>query len=180
MYFCYVDEAGLPDIFPIQHRTGNTPIFVLCGVIFEQTLLSVITHEFLDIKSNYFPHIDSNRQLNRILSEIKGSDLRANFRLKGRNVRRHTIGFLDSILDLLESYHCKIIGRVLIKNPGTAVDRRKVYTSYVQHLCKYLETFLNEKNNYGMIIADSRMKPDNAIVAHSIFTSESSPCSAEK
>lgn len=170
MYFCYIDESGLPDLFPINHTPPHTPVFVLCGVIFEAGLLQLITSEFLDLKSNFFPHTQSPRPLDRILSEIKGSDLRSNYRTKGRRVRRHTIGFLDNLLKIIEKYDGKIIGRVLIKNPGNVIDRRNVYTSYVQHLCKYLNMFLDGTNSHGLIIADSRVKPDNAIVAHSIFT----------
>jgi len=50
------------------------------------------------------------------------------------------------------------------------MSHRGVYTSSVQAICRYFEHHLAQAQDAGFVIADSRDKEKNAIVAHSIFT----------
>jgi uncharacterized protein DUF3800 len=170
MYICYMDEAGDLDVFPNTPST-TTPVFVLAGFILENSNITPLTFEFLDLKSKYFPNLTRNTlNLDRVLVEIKGSDIRKNVRSNSRNTRRHSLRFLNELLDLVEKYNGKIIGRVLIKQPTRRINRHSMYTKYMQNSCSYFQNYLEGNEAEGIIIADSRMKRDNAKVAHSIFT----------
>jgi hypothetical protein len=110
------------------------------------------------------------RLLDWVLAEIKGADVRRAARASGRRRRRHAIGFLDQFLSILEHHDLKIVGRVWVKEIGPPIDGRAIYTSSIQAICTSFQAFLAQRNDLGLIIADSRTKPQNATVAHSIFT----------
>jgi hypothetical protein len=110
-------------------------------------------------------------RLGRILPEIKGADIRRAMRAgESRNRRRHAIGFLDALMDLLEHHDAKIFGRVWVKNPGRRFDGGPVYTFSMQDICADFQNLLETTGDVGIVIADSRNPGPNASVAHSIFT----------
>ena len=108
--------------------------------------------------------------LDAVLIEIKGAELRKSIAVGNRKEKRHAIGFLDKILDLLESHDTRFFGRVWIKGIGDLLKGTAVYTFSVQDICMSFQSFLSSINETGVVIADSRNKPKNSIVAHSIFT----------
>ncbi len=63
-----------------------------------------------------------------------------------------------------------IVGRVYIKGINIPMKNREVYTAAIQSICAYTHALLCEKDQTGMVVADSRTKSQNAVVAHSIFT----------
>ncbi|WP_420267057.1 DUF3800 domain-containing protein [Candidatus Magnetominusculus dajiuhuensis] len=77
---------------------------------------------------------------------------------------------MDEIIKILEKYEINIIGRVWIKPIALPFVGRSVYTSSIQKIASWFQSFLLDKNTNGMIIADSRDKGRNSIVPHSIFT----------
>jgi hypothetical protein len=175
MYVCYVDESGctgeLPSaISPVQ------PVLVIAGVIIDHSLIRSVTREFLALKQRFFPRavLQDGRVPRRlpdwVLAEIKGSDVRRSVRSVDRRQRRQAIGFLDGFLSILEHHGLKLVGRVWIKAIGSPINGRGIYTYSIQAICTTFQAFLAEKDDLGFIIVDSRTKPQNALVAHSIFT----------
>jgi hypothetical protein len=171
MRICYLDESGDTATLP----TATSPIqpaFIPAAVVFQQARIAAVTMEFLSIKERYYPNLMpcTGHRLDRIKMEIKGADVRRAVRSPKRKLRRQAIGFLDRIVDMLESHSAKIIGRVWIKGIGQPLDPRAIYTSSVQAICTSFQHLLIREDDTGLMIADSRSKAQNAQVAHSIFT----------
>jgi hypothetical protein len=127
----------------------------------------------VETKARWYPELvrGCKTRLERILPEIKGADLRRGMREAApRRNRRHAIGFLDDLLNLLNYHDARIFGRVWIKEPGGPCDDRSVYTFSVQDICADFQNLLETVGDTGIVIADSRNPAPNASVAHSVFT----------
>jgi len=170
-YICYVDEAGCPGALPSPHSNVQ-PCIVISGLIVPQENVAELTREYLRLKRTFNPHYAANLQhdLQLILYEIKGSDLRSDIRKGNRNKRRRTFGWLDKTLNLLERLDCQLVSRIYIKPPGGAFDGKKVYSASIQKICETFQAFLEEKQGTGIIIADSRTPQQNQHVSQSVFT----------
>ena len=152
---------------------GISPVLVVAGIVVDQRLLENLTRAFVETKSRFYPELvrGCRTRLERILPEIKGADLRRAMRSGSpRRNRRHALGFLDALLDLLEYHDARIFGRIWVKVPGGRCDDRSVYTFSVQDICADFENLLETVGDSGIVIADSRNPAPNALVAHSIFT----------
>lgn len=171
MRICYVDESGCTGTVSTAGSTIQ-PVFIPSGVVFEQAQLDALTLEFLGIKKKFFPGLLGTQShfLDSILPEIKGAEIRRQVCSSSHRKHRHAIGFLDRLIQLLETYDAKIIGRVWVKGIGIPINGRALYTSSIQAICSYFQSFLESVNDTGLVIADSRSKPQNAAVSHSIFT----------
>ena len=53
---------------------------------------------------------------------------------------------------------------------GLPFDSKSVYTSSIQAIYSYFDSFLTAQSDFGFCITDSRNKPKNVNVSHSIFT----------
>ena len=171
MHIFYIDDAGCTGILP-SATSEIQPVFCLSGIILRQADLDAFTREFLELKKRFFPGLSpaTGESLDWIKVEIKGSDLRRQIRDGNRDQRRHTLGFMDKGLELCEKYHAKTLGRIYIKGIGAPFDGTAIYSSAVQLLAKDFQNFLVEQHSSGLMILDSRNKPKNANVSHSVFT----------
>lgn len=171
MHLCFVDESGDVGVLP-SAGSPVQPVFAIAGVIARAAEVAALNSQFIQLKRRFFPGRIPRRTpfLDSILTEIKGSALRTDFRSGGRNPRRHVVGFLDHAFRLLEQFDCRIVGRVWIKGIGQAFNGRAVYTYSIQAICQSFQSFLEANDSHGLIIADSRAKGLNTTVAHSIFT----------
>jgi hypothetical protein len=173
MRICYVDESG--DTRAVTHAADPvTPFCLVLGVVFDQAVLQNLTNEFITLKRATHPNLPVGTGLHRlawILPEIKGADLRRAMRTGApRRNRRHAIYFLDRLMTLLEDYDAKLFGRLWVKAIGTPINEVPLYTSSMQAICSYFEAQLEELDDVGLVIADSRTPAGNVSVAHSIFT----------
>lgn len=169
MYICYVDESGGFEVSGSD--ISATPLMVLAGLVVDQTRISQVTREFIRIKRTYYPRLcKSAHPLGDMLVEIKGGNVRTNLRSTSRDSRRHAIGFLTQVVRLLEDQHAKIVGRVWIKEVGKGLDPDASYTFAVQDIARHYDKLLATRREKGLIICDSRMANQNAIVSHSVFT----------
>ncbi len=180
MLACYLDESGDTGTLPIANSPIQ-PLICLLGLSLDLTSLRPFTLDFLDLKARFFPGLFvGTLRLSRILSEIKGSDIRAAFRTNDHQRRHHHIGFLDALLGLVDSYGCRIFGRVWIKRIGAKLDGVAIYTSSAQSICSTFDHLLSTKDDAGIVIADSRRHGQNRGVSFSLFTQKLSsagdPC----
>ena len=174
MYICYIDEAGCTGTLTHSYSPIQ-PVFIICGIIIQQTNLTNLTHDFIKLKIKFYPTVFSGlHYLDCIKEEIKGSEVRKSLR-GNRNQRRHALKFIDEILKILEKYKTAIIGRVWVKPISTPFNGRAVYTYSIQNMASCFQSFLISKDEHGIIVADSRNKEKNAIVSHSIFTQKYKP-----
>jgi hypothetical protein len=171
MRICYVDEAGCTGALP-SAGSDIQPVFVLCGVAFQESQLTDLTHEFLALKRRFFPNLPvaSSHYLTWILTEIKGSDLRKQAVSPSRRHSRHALGFLDETVKLLERFDARIFGRVWVKGIGIPFNGRSVYTYSLQYICQWFDHCLGLEEDRGMVVCDSRNKALNTIASHSVFT----------
>jgi len=144
------------------------------GLTLNTAYLRPFTAEFLDLKTRFFPGRFGARyqhtHLSKLLEEIKGSDLRAAFRSDDHDRKHHHIGFFDALLDFIASYDCRIFGRIWIKGIGVPFNGTAVYTYSAQNICGTFNHLLEQKDDYGIVIADSRFPKENRGVSFSILT----------
>ena len=67
-------------------------------------------------------------------------------------------------------YDIRILGRIYIKGIAQPFNGVSVYTSLVQILATDFQQYLTTVNDQGLMIFDSRSKPTNCNVSHSVFT----------
>ncbi len=70
----------------------------------------------------------------------------------------------------MERLDCKILGTLWIKGIGIPFKARETYTQSVQQACKAFQSFLEQQDSTGFMVADFRTTQLNDQVAHSIFT----------
>jgi hypothetical protein len=167
----YVDEAGCTGMLPTA-TAPIQPVFVLGGVILGQSHLRDFTLDWLHLKNCFFPGLKAPNAefLDWIAVEIKGADLRRRIRESRRDPRRQSLGFMDKFLDLLDAHGARLLARLYVKPIGTPFNGRSVYTSAIQSLASDFQQFLAATNQLGLMVLDSRNKPKNTNVSHSVFT----------
>ncbi len=171
MYLCYVDEAGCTGALP-SSTSPIQPVFILSGLIVHADHVQNLTRDYLHIKRCFYPGLlaQERDRLDWILPEVKGADLRKKVAAGSRRTRSHVVGYMDKVRDTLNRYDARLVGRVWIKGIGVPFDGNSVYTFSVQDILRHFQHFLEERGDAGLVIADSRNKPKNAKVSHSIFT----------
>lgn len=171
MIVFYLDEAGCTGALPAPNSPIQ-PVFTIAGIIMPLDYIKPLTSDLLRMKERYYLHrLPANAEfLDWILFEIKGADLRKQIRDGNRDERRHAIGVMDNFMTLLEKYNCQILGRIYVKGIAAPFNGVAVYTSSVQNLARDFQNYLQANNESGLIIVDSRNKPKNTNVSHSVFT----------
>lgn len=160
----------MPEIPP--DNGNHQPVLVIGGLFIDHHCLYDLTHDFIKLKYRYYPGLNypTEKFLDRIIPKIKGADLRRNAMRGSRKIKRHALGFLDRIVDLFFRYDIKIVGRIWVKIPGKPFNGKAVYTSSIQSIYTYFDNYLQQQDDYGFCIADSRDQIKNVSVSHSVFT----------
>ncbi len=169
-YLCYIDEAGCTTPLP-GAQTDIQPVLVIVGLIVDAAKVRSLTLDFLNLKRQYFPKKfgNGNHQLDDVLVEIKGSDLRSTIRKQGAHADA-TLKFIDGTLDLLRANEARLFASVWVKGIGKPIDSRAIYTTSIQAACRNFSAFLDWRNDTGFMVADFRTPGLNTQVSHSIFT----------
>lgn len=169
VHFLFLDESGgveRPDF-----RADTTPLMVILGVIVDARRVPMLTREFLSLKRLHFPRLfDRGPALNHVLTEVKGGDILQLTRSKSRNRRRQAALIRHAVLDLVDRFGCRIVGRVWVKAAGAGLSPASTYCYAVQDIALHFSEFLRRERSRGVFIADSRDPKLNVSVAHSIFT----------
>jgi len=175
MRILYVDESG--DQTQLgeekdQPPEGASPALVVAGVIIDVASVYAITRGFLDLKSLHHVHVrhHSPEFLDRIHAEVKGSALRKRFREGGTaDARKVAEDSLSGLLALLQEHGCQIVAKVAIK-PRAPFYGQAEYGAALQHLCHAFQAHLEERDEFGSVIMDTRNDGKNLETAHDIFT----------
>ena len=165
MYVCYIDESGGTSCLKDDKAQ---PAFIIAGIVIEQSLIHRVTQDFLTLKQGFNPNAlpPGSRRLDWIREEMKGADLRKEVCDNSRRKRRHAIGFLDKIMNLLESQNVCVVGRVFVKEPNKPINHVSIYCNTVQYICEQFQHFLQSKGTPGMVVIDSRSPTQNIGAAH--------------
>lgn len=173
MNYCYIDESGNSEI--INNGTDNVqPMVVIAGLIIAADKVAKLTTDFIALKRKYYPNLFSaiNHDLEALLKEVKGSDIRTDIRNHkfNSNIVKHHFHFLDDVFALLKNNKVKLISRIWVKGLGKPLRDESVYTISTQQFCVRFQKFLEPPNSIGAMIADFRDPKRNSYVAHSVFT----------
>lgn len=171
MYICYVDEAGCTGAIP-DPASSIQPVFALAALFVRQSHVESITGQWIQLKQRFYPKLLPAEAMYHdwMTAEVKGSDLCKMARSTSRNDRRFAYGVIGEALRILTAHDVKLCGRVYVKPIMGRFDGAAVYGATVQGISEVFQHYLEEKDTRGIMIADSRNKPKNANVSHSIFT----------
>ena len=91
MKMCYVDESGDTGPFDQQERNSQ-PIFLLCGLLMDQSDLEDMTRDIINLKQTHFPaYAQSATHWHDWLKvEVKGASLRRALREGRRDTMRQS------------------------------------------------------------------------------------------
>lgn len=167
MHFCYVDESG--GFEAPNSRPDASPLMVVAGIFVPAAHIAGLTTDFLELNRRFHPGRTS-RYLDDVLLEVKGSLLRRRVRSDRRRERRHALGLLTAVVELMETYGLRLVGRIWIKEATRSLDPRGTYTFSVQDLGRHFDRFLEENGSEGVVLCDSRDHGGDVRVAHSLFT----------
>jgi hypothetical protein len=169
VHFLYLDESGSTE--PPDQGSNATPCMAIVGVIVDAALVPVLTREFLAYKRRHFPHrFERGHALSHVLAEVKGAELLQMARHPSRGKRRRALLARSELLELLDRYGARVLGRVWVKQPGVSLKPTETYTVAVQDIAVHFGQFLIEHRSQGIFIADARNQATNIEVAHSVFT----------
>lgn len=173
MYLCYIDESGDSQAIP-NNTSSVQPLLVISGIFINADNIAALTSDYIHLKRKYYPNLFSSikHDLDVLLTEIKGSDIRADIRKHASTSKivQHHFRFLDDIFSLLKKYDSKLVARIWVKQLGQALKDQSIYSITAQNICTRFQNFLQHKNKNGMLIADFRDPKRNSYVAHSVFT----------
>lgn len=170
MYLCYIDESGDTGMLDTK-KDDSTPVFVISGIFLDHTQIRAFIQGFIELKKSYFPSVyNGMRHHDIIKEEIKGSDLRHRKIIKNKAKWRHTSAFIGDFFKLLRKCEVRFCSKIYVKKPDTQNDSNAMYTSSIQYICDEFQAFLDEKNEVGIVVSDSRNHVQNINVSHSIFT----------
>lgn len=146
---------------------------VIAGLIIDASQIPALTltRDFLAFKRRFFPgRFSRGPALDHVLNEIKGGEILQMTRSDSRNKRRQADLIRSDLLDLVEDYGCRLMGRIWVKEAGKGLKPEATYCYAVQDIALHLSQYLLRGNSAGLLIADGRSQTLNVPVAHSIFT----------
>ncbi|MBU1662797.1 MAG: DUF3800 domain-containing protein, partial [Chloroflexi bacterium] len=166
----YIDEAGSTERYslPVRPDRGETAIFCLFGLAMPLSDWRDFDREYVRLKLNFFQKEIDNSKWNAAQWEIKGNDLCAP-RNRHRK-RRHE--FLKRVFDLCQRYDAAAFGVTFLKDYKNPMPPEARYAMGLQYLAELMNIYLTESNtyDYGILVADERMKQFNFNVASSYLS----------
>jgi hypothetical protein len=97
LQLCYVDESGTAQTL-LATDPEQQPVIVIAGISLPEQSLTAITHEWIDLKTRFYPTIAATGHgwLDAILQDIKGNKVRARFRARATSrQKQHSVGLVD-------------------------------------------------------------------------------------
>ena len=161
MFYFYIDESGNPEGYHIPIQGSETPLFVLTSLCIHETNWRNVTHDLNYLKQRFFKNEIGAEPPHYF--EIKGNDLT---RPGNRNNRRNH-AYLDSILRLCDKYTLPFFSVIIRKDHITPTNKTSLYTMSLQYLVERFQIFLDDNNDNGLMIIDSRVHNIDFQVAQS-------------
>jgi hypothetical protein len=175
VHFCYIDESGNSETIT-KFDDNVQPMLVILGAFVDGSRIIDITNEFIALKRRFYPKQFpiGQQKLDTLLAELKGSDIRADFRKnsKSSKIVQHHFRFLDAVIALLKNFDIKITARIWIKGFNRPLDDKPVYTKTTQQIASRFQCFLENKKSHGIMVMDYRDTTRNGWVSNSVFTQQ--------
>jgi len=164
MFFFYIDESGSPDRHHVPILVGETPIFVLTSICIHETDWRKIGHDFVMLKQRFFKNeIGSNVPM---ITEIKGTELSR----PGSRSNRRNHAYIKGVLQLCNVYSMPFFSIIIKKDNIHPADKTSIYTMSLQYLVERFQAFLDEHDDNGLMIVDSRVHNIDSQVANSYLS----------
>ena len=164
MFFFYIDESGNPYPHHVPIRSGETPLFCLSAIAIHETSWRLLSRDHHLLKQRFFKNeIGSGIPLEY---ELKGSDLMR----PGNRSNRRNHAFLSAILKLCQHYSLPFFSVIIRKNSSIPANPTSIYTMSLQYLMERFQAFLDENNDNGLVVADSRTHRLDLQVARSYLS----------
>ncbi len=149
----------------------STPVLVVVGLIVPGDHVRDLVWDFLQIKKRFNPRLATASWLSDVIRyEVKGADLRADIRSGSSRRTSRAIGIIDRTFELVERRGCSLVARAMVKTVDRPVDDRAAYGSSIGWICKTFHQYLEERDQQGLIILDSRTKVKNTPNADVVTT----------
>jgi hypothetical protein len=171
VHICYVDESGSAEVL-CPSVPGSPPVYVIGGLMVPHGQLMNLVWDFLQLKKRYNPSLATSvTKLSDVIeTEVKGSDLRTDLRSGRHRRERRALTLLDDILATVESHHCRLVARCMVKDTDVALDDRVLYGQAISWICRTFHHYLDTIDGEGLILLDSRTKVKNTPNTHVITT----------
>lgn len=168
---CYIDEAGCTGVLPTA-TSSIQPVLAITALFVNHAEIRQLTKDFIALKMKFFPGMFAkiNHDLDALMIEIKGAEIKKVLRRGDIKKVQHHQKFLDAIFALLEDRNVRLVSRIWIKGIGQRFDGRAIYTTTTQHIAAMFQNHLSSTGDHGVMIADFRVPQSNAYIAHSVFT----------
>jgi len=166
----YIDEAGSTAKYsiPVRPDRGETAVFCLFALAMPLVDWRDFDRDYLRLKLRFFQKEIDESRWRAALWEIKGNDLCAPRNKDSQ--RRHA--FLREVFDLCERYEATAFGTTFLKDHVNPMSPEARYAMGLQYLAERFNIYLAESHayDYGILIADERMKRLNRQVATSYLS----------
>ena len=166
MLLCYVDESGNDQVLDCREAP---PVLVLVGVVIPHERAKDVAWAYLRLKERFRPSLRQLRLSDLIKTEIKGADLRADFRSGSRSRIRYATGFIDGVLDTLEYGQATLTGRIWVKRDNETLPTFH-YPEGVAGMASDFHSQAAAAELPGMMILDARTKVKNTPSVDGITT----------
>lgn len=164
MFFFYIDESGNPEPYHSPILSGETPLFCLTAMAVHETKWRLLSRDYHTLKKRFFwKEIGSDIPLS---FEVKGSELT---RPSNRDNRRNH-AYIKRILELCDHFGFAYFSVIIRKSQLNPADRTSIYTMSLQYLAERFQAFLEENNDNGFMILDSRKHKLDLEVANSYLS----------
>ncbi len=151
MFYFYIDESGNPDRYHSPLQAGETPLFTLTALCIHETVWRNVTHDLNYLKQRFYKKEIGAKVPHYF--EVKGNELT---RPGGRNNRRNH-AYLDSVLRLCDKYLFPFFSVIIRKSYLAPADKTSIYTMSLQYLVERFQYFLEENDDNGLMVVDSRV-----------------------
>lgn len=149
----YLDESGDSAPHSIPLGEGMTPVFTLGGVALPVLDWRDYDREFLRLKTQFFKNeIDKSRK------DAPNWEFKGNRLIAPRNKDSERIkSFAYKVTDLIMSYGGELFAVSFLKDHINPTASHSMYTLALQVIAERYDIFLQETDEHGVIIIDSRM-----------------------
>ena len=166
MLLCYVDESGNDQLLNCREAP---PALVLVGVTVAETRVKDVAWEYLQLKKSFQTRLCAVKLSELITTEVKGADLRSDFRSGRRRRVRYASGFIDKTLGILERCNATITGRVWTKRDNDTLPPFH-YADGIAGMAADFHAQAAAAQTPGLMILDARTKAKNTPSVHGITT----------
>jgi hypothetical protein len=123
---------------------------VISGRMLDAGATPGLTRDYLALKRRYFPRrFNTGLARDDVPHELKGNEVLQMTRSDSRDKRRQAWRIRHALLDLVQRYDGKVVGRIWVKRPGKRLKPGATYCYAAQDIAKHFSQYLIEQSSTG-------------------------------